>query len=278
MGNTLKILIPTDFSVQADYAFIMVQNLAKKADLDITFLHVLSVPDTVTLAEDGTVNTCGEIDVDYVVSQKQIAEQKLNSIKMIHGNHIQTDLVFGKTTNEIINYAESRKFDLIVMGTKGASGLRERISGSEAQIVARKSTIPLLTLMCDRSDLELKNLLLVHDFKENKAQDLNLMKKFVEIFGAKMHFLQISNLDPSQIKSEVENNMQAFAENNAITDYEMHIVRDTQIEDGVVHFNQMNNMDLVCIGTHGKGGVFHSSAAEKLVNHMFKPIITFHIK
>lgn len=277
MSDKLKILIPTDFSVQADYAFLMVKNLERKASLEVTFLHVLNVPDTVSIDANGMIETCGEIDNEYVISQKNIAEQKLNSIKMIHGNHIHTALVYGKTTHEIIDYAEQNQFDLIVMGTKGLSGLRERIAGSEAQIIARKSSVPLLTLMCDRSDLEIQHLLLVHNFNDTHKQDLSLMKKFSVIFGAKLHLLQITNKPIDSVRGEIEANMEKFARINEVEDYEMHIVKDSDIEAGVIHFNQMSNMDIVCIGTHGKGGFFHTSAAEKLVNHMYKPIITFHL-
>ncbi len=42
--ESLKILIPTDFSVQAEYAYVMVQKLAEKIDVEVHFLHVLSVP------------------------------------------------------------------------------------------------------------------------------------------------------------------------------------------------------------------------------------------
>jgi len=79
--ETLKILIPTDFSVQAEYAYLMVKKLEEKNPIDIHFIHVLSVPDTVTMDSKGNVQTCGEIDVNYVKSQKDIAERKLSNLK-----------------------------------------------------------------------------------------------------------------------------------------------------------------------------------------------------
>lgn len=45
----LKVLIPTDFSVQAEFAYLMVKKLAEKVPVEIHFLHVLNTPDTVTL-------------------------------------------------------------------------------------------------------------------------------------------------------------------------------------------------------------------------------------
>jgi nucleotide-binding universal stress UspA family protein len=276
MGK-MKILIPTDFSVQAEYAYLMVKKLEEKAPIDIHFVHVLDLPDSVTIDETGNIETCGEIDVEYVVTQRDIANRKLSNLKTLYGNHISVQLILGKLTDAIINYSEKHNFDLIVMGTKGAWGIKEIISGSEAQFIARKSKIPLLTLMCDRSDLVIKNILLVHDFNKVNNDNLSLLKKFVSAFESKTHFLQIIDSPSENERKKYFDQMDDYANMNDISNYEKHLLHDTDIENGVVHFNQMHDVDLVCIGTHGRGGIFHSSAAEKLINHLFKPIITFHL-
>ncbi|MBP7809856.1 MAG: universal stress protein [Bacteroidia bacterium] len=273
--ESLKVLIPTDFSVQAEYAYLMVKKLEEKIPVEIHFMHVLGVPDTVTMDKNGNIETCGEISVDYVISQKEIALRKLNDLKTIYGSQINTHLELGKLTDKIIGYARQNKFDLIVMGTKGAWGIKEKLSGSETQIIARQSEIPLLSLMCDRSDLVIRNILLVHDFKQAKKENLLLLHKLIKAFNTKTHFLQI--LPNETEKANIEKAMDKFASENNIINYEKHFLIDSDIENGVVHFNQMLEMDVVCIGTHGKGGLFHTSATEKLINHLFKPIISFHL-
>lgn len=276
--ETIKILIPTDFSVQAEYAYLMVKKLAEKMRLEVHFAHIMNMPNTVTLTANGEVETCGEIDVEYVKAQKEIADRKLNELKQMYGSEINTQLHFGKLTDSIINISSQGNFDLIVMGTKGAWGLKEKLSGTETQMVARKSKIPVLSLMCDRSDLIIKNLLLVHNFNNPVNEDLTLMKKMVTAFGVKIHLLQIQSKPGSAEKSTIENNMREFANLNNIHEFETHVIQDTNVENGVIHFNQMNNMDIICIGTHGRGGLFHHSATEALINHMYKPIISFQLK
>jgi len=277
MMEKIKILIPTDFSVQAEFAYLMVKKLEEKTPVDIHFLHVMNVPDTVTMDGNGNIQTCGEIDVKYVVKQKEIAERKLANLKTLYGNDINSHFVLGKVTDGILNFAEANHFDLIVMGTKGAWGLKEKLSGSETQIIARKSKIPVLSLMCDRSDLSIQNILLVHNFNHPVKEDLQLMQKLIKAFNTKFHLLQITSGNVDAEKATAEANMKIFAELNNITNYECHLINDKDVEKGVVHFNQMNNMDIVCIGTHGKAGLFHHSATEKLINHLFKPIISFHL-
>lgn len=273
----IKILIPTDFTVQAEYAFLMVKKLEEKTPLDIHFLHVLSVPDTVYLDDRGDVQTCGEIDANYIRKQKDIADRKLANMKTIYGDDISTHLVLGKLTDAILNFSEANHFDLIVMGTKGAWGFLEKVSGSETQIIARKSRIPLLSVMCDRSDLNITNILLVHQFSNPVHEDLQLLQKIIGGFKPTIHFLQIT---AGNIESEahlIEANMKKFAALNNLSNYICHILSDKDVENGVIHFNQMNEMDIICIGTHGKAGIFHKSATEKLINHLFKPIISFHL-
>jgi nucleotide-binding universal stress UspA family protein len=272
---SLKVLIPTDFSVQAEYAYLMVKKLEEKIPVEIHFIHVLSVPDTVSMDKNGNIETCGEISVDFVISQKEIALRKLNNLKTIYGNEINVQLELGKLTDKIVSYSKENHFDLIVMGTKGSWGIKEKLSGSETQMIARQSQVPLLSLMCDRSDLVIKNILLVHDFRIAKKENLSLLHKLISAFNTKTHFLQIVYNDNE--KAEVEVSMDKFASVNSIENYEKHFLLDKDVENGVVHFNQMQEMDVVCIGTHGKGGFFHTSATEKLVNHLFKPIISFHI-
>ena len=275
--DKLNILIPTDFSVQAEFGYLMVKKLEEKFPVDIHFLHVLSVPDTVTMDLNGEIQTCGEIDVNYIKQQKAIALRNLENLKSTYGNQIKTHLLFGKITDAIISFSESHHFDIIVMGTKGAWGLKEKLSGSETQMIARRSKIPLLSLMCDRSELQINNILMVHDFKNPQNEQLGLLHKIMKAFNAQLHFLQITNEELINKESEIELDMAKFAALNNIQQFQTHIINDEQIESGVIHFNQINNMDVICIGTHGKGSVFHKSVAEKLINHLFKPIISFQL-
>ena len=275
--NAIKVLIPTDFSVQAEYAYIMVKNLESKIPVDIHFLHVLQVPDTVTMDIEGNVFTCGEIDVTYVEKQRDIALRKLNNLKSLYGDNIQVHLRMGAMTETTTKFASENAIDLIVMGTKGAFGLKEKVSGSSTQFLARKSRVPVLSLMCDRGDLKINNILLVHDFSKNEKMDLSIMHKLVNNFHCNIHFLQITKGNPDTERAAYLSNAETFAAENKIDGFTFHILHDKDVETGVEHMLQLQDMDIICIGTHGKGGLFHTSATEKLINHLFKPIISFHI-
>jgi len=275
--NVLKVVIPTDFSVQAEYAFLLVKRLEEKVPMEVHFLHIMNVPETVSMDENGNIQTCGEIDVKYVEKQRDIAIRQMQALQVQYGSEIKTHIRMGKTTDGILDFSEKENADLIVMGTKGAWGLKEKLSGSETQMIARKSRIPVLSMMCDRSDLKIENILLVHDFHKPEVLDLKLMKMLTHAFGCKLHLLQIATGNLEVQQEEFEFNAKNFADLNGISNYETHLIQDSDVENGVIHFNQMMNMDIICIGTHGKSRLLHSSATEKLINHLFKPIISFRI-
>ena len=273
----LKVVIPTDFSVQAEYALMLLQRLNEKLPLEIHFLHVLNFPETVSINALGEIETCGEIDALYVKEFKAIAERKLKELKTNYPS-VHTHLVMGKITDTILDFSASHQFDFIAMGTKGTHGIIEKISGSETQHVARKSKIPVLSLMCNRSNFHLKEMVLVHNFKESSQQNLTLLHLLLEHFETTLHFLQITKKNNEEEKVEILKNMNLFAKNNRILQFTPHVLIDTDIENGAIHFNQMQEIDLIYMGTHGKGGFFHSSATEQLINHIYKPIISFPIK
>ncbi len=275
--DILKVLIPTDFSVQAEFSYLMVRKLEENLSVDIHFLHVLDVPDTVSMDQQGNIETCGEIDVDFVRSQKEIVDRKLKNLQLLYGHHINVHLLLGKVTDNIIIFAESNQFDLIVMGTKGSWGVKEKLTSSQAQIIARRSMVPLLSLMCDRSDLIIKDILYIHDFREADTHQLLLMEKFSKYFDAVFHQLYIQASDVQISASEILGLMDKYASKHQIKNHKNHIIQAKNVEDGVNHFMASQDVDMVFIGTHGKGGIFHNSAAENLIKHLFKPIISFHL-
>lgn len=276
--ESLKVLIPTDFSVQAEYAYVMVQRLAERAIIDIHFVHILDVPDTVSINQNGQIETCGEIDAGYVTTQKNIAERKLNNLKTLYGEAIKTHLVLGKLTQATVKFAEDNAFDLVVMGTKGAWGLKELLSGTEAQSIAKRSKVPLLTLMCDRSDLDIKNILLVHDFTKKEKFDLTLIHKLIKAFDTQVHLLQIVGRQTEREEQTTIEMMKKFAAEHQLTNIATHLVKDGDVEKGVKHFEHLSEMDIICIGIHNKSSFFNKSATEKLINHLFKPIISFQLE
>ncbi|MDY6817795.1 MAG: universal stress protein [Halobacteriales archaeon] len=62
------------------------------------------------------------------------------------GVSVETTLLEGSPSKEIVRYAEREECDLIVMGTHGRGGIDRLLLGSVAERVVRGSTVPVLTV------------------------------------------------------------------------------------------------------------------------------------
>lgn len=274
MGNPLKVLLPTNFSVQASYAQILLEQLAKSISIESHLAHVLPFPETVSILPDGNIITCGEIDPGFIAMQRDLALKKL---KEVDGNFAGYHILVGSFVDALEKYANAQEFDLIVMGTKGTDGWVEKLTGSKAQHVVRQASVPVLSLMCDRSEWQPKEVLLVHQFDKEDIELPQAALEILKVFGSEVHLLEFVKEENAEKQNKIYTAMDQFAGKLGLSNIKKHVLVEKDVEQGVYHFDQMKSVDLLLIGTHAKGGIFHQSATEKLVNHMYKPILTFHI-
>jgi len=152
--ETLNVLIPTDFSIVSLQGLQMAKMHAKKMPVQLHLLHVVEANDQ-DISEG--------INLTALKVKESQALMNFNSLKE-SGENFQFQSKKGLLIDEIDLSAAERSADLVIMGTNGADGFMEKISGSKAQHVARYLTIPVLTLRLHTPITELKNLLLVADF------------------------------------------------------------------------------------------------------------------
>jgi nucleotide-binding universal stress UspA family protein len=276
--QNLNILIPLDFSAVSEQAFLMADILAKKIPVNIHLLHVIEANHTI-IADNPDLSEAVDLTAFHQKEKEAVAH--FAHLKLSERD-FQPHIKVGLLTSQINLAAQELKADLVIMGTKGATGWLERISGSEAQHVARYLDNPVLTIRAGASVNELKNILLVADFELfGKGEQIDLIKSIADAFDSTIHLLQILKKEDEPYKDQVQYKMDFFAEKHQLTRFETHLYRNHKVEDGVKNFSNEAQIDLVCIRTHARKGINHllfGSIAERLINHCIKPLLTFHIK
>ena len=142
-----RILVPTDFSTGAEHAAVAAAELARSLGGTVTLLHVynppsLMFPDGSTFAPTPAqlVEASERADEDLAVASRALAS------RLGDGVDIRTATAIGDAADEIVRLADSGRFDVVVMGTHGRTGLRRLVLGSVAEKVLRRATIPVLTV------------------------------------------------------------------------------------------------------------------------------------
>jgi nucleotide-binding universal stress UspA family protein len=138
----MKILLPVDGSKSSINAAKYVGKLAKDLRSKCT-VTLVSIHDDVGLGHVKQFVSNSVID-DYLreVSEKELkgAQKALDTAGVSHNMAIKR----GNVASEIIAMANKEKFDLIVMGSKGRSGILDAIMGSVAQSVSNTAKQPVL--------------------------------------------------------------------------------------------------------------------------------------
>lgn len=134
-----KILVPTDFSEPALKALRYAVGLASRLQAALTLLYV--VEPAIYPAELGiAVNIEGDLMDRGREQITKLAAQECGAITT------DTEVLTGVADLKIVETAEERGVDMIVMGTHGHSGLAHVLLGSTAERVVRKAPCPVLTI------------------------------------------------------------------------------------------------------------------------------------
>ena len=138
-----RILVPTDFSADANAAFDYALELARKFDASVHVLHVVEDPLAAGMwsSEIYTADIAG-LQVNLV----RDAEDRLKRSVPENAGSISTEVRTGNAAKAILEAARDRNADLMVMGTRGRTGIAHIVMGSVAERVVRLAPCPVLTL------------------------------------------------------------------------------------------------------------------------------------
>jgi nucleotide-binding universal stress UspA family protein len=273
-----KILIPTDVSELGNYAYEMAHQIAGKTGAVIEVLAIVPAPAEAYFDLEGNLKNDQGEDFTAFIQQQEILEQQLKKWVANKADIQSVKVKIGRVDEDIVHYAKKNQIDLIVMGTAGASGINEILRGSHAAHAVNRAQAPVLSVKCDRSDMLIKDILLVGDFEKIEVLNLKVIKDLRDAFGAKLHLLRVNTSTQFETNQKVMLNMQKFAELNELEQVEFHLYCDESVEQGIVHFSSDNRIDFVAIGTHQRTGLsrlFKHSISEDIVNHVWQPILTF---
>jgi nucleotide-binding universal stress UspA family protein len=271
-----RILVPTDFSEQAENALKVALTLADKHKSEIYVLHSMEMPLHLSSASDS-----GSLPESLFFIK--LAEKRFNDLR-------KSDYLKGIEYNEAIGHneiyedieeaCEKNKIDLIVMGSNGASGFKEMFVGSNTEKVVRTSKIPVLVIKNNHPEFNIEDFVFATDFSEEGRSALDKAQKFAKMVGAKMHLLFVNT--PAGFKTSVQAQeiMENFVRGMGVENYSLNIYNDTSVEKGILNFAKHINAKLIGMGTHGRKGIshfFNGSISEDMVNHANMPVVTFKI-
>jgi nucleotide-binding universal stress UspA family protein len=185
----MTILVPTDFSKLSKVAIQYAVRIGKKLKAKLILLSVVNLDSSpgrvavnVKYLEDKMAENAVE---DFAKLINEIRSENKGKIDI--ASHVMKGF---PVEGVVINYAQHNDIDLIVMGTKGATGLKKILLGSNAAAVIDKSRIPVITVPEFARFTSLKNIFYATDIT-NLKDELKTVVSFAKCFNAGIHILHI---------------------------------------------------------------------------------------
>jgi nucleotide-binding universal stress UspA family protein len=139
-----QILVPVDFSEPSRQALDFAIELAQALKARLFLLHVVAAP---VLAGGPSEMGMGTAYAEVMEQMEADARRSLAEY-VEHGRkaglECAGEVIHGSPFQQIIDVADHKQVDLIVMGTRGHTGLKHFFLGSVAEKVVRMASCPVL--------------------------------------------------------------------------------------------------------------------------------------
>ncbi|AUC84619.1 universal stress protein, UspA family [Polaribacter sp. ALD11] len=212
------ILLPTDFSENADNALSYAVQLYKDVECNFYILHTYTL---INISANNMMDSPSVLALQGV--EKEIAERKLKETE----NRLNTE--FKNTKHKFItiaslNFLKSEMaeaikdydIDLVVMGTKGATGAKEIFIGTNTMDVIKKINCAVIAVPSKFKYKKPREILFPTDYKVSKSNKyLSLIRELCEEHQSRLHILNVyQNISLKETQQQTEAFLEAFFVDN----------------------------------------------------------------
>jgi len=270
------ILFPTDFSPSADNALSYATGLCEAMNAKLVLLHAWHVPAFATQVPSETFSE------EKVRAEASAHFQKYKANRLLKGHKITVEehVKSGFAVDTIVSEAKECKADLIVMGTKGASGLEEVFIGSNTASVMEKAPCPVLAVPADAKFHPPKKIAFATNYSGNDFDALKFIASIASPFQAELVVVHISNIIADDYQEDLLNILKEKVEKEV---HYKNITFDSftgdSVTDALNSFSHLNKIDLVALAMRKRNLIsrlFDRSLTKKMAYHTHIPLLSVH--
>lgn len=271
----VNILVPTDLSDLSKVAVQYAVKIVNKLGGTLTLLHVVSLtqPTRATMRlqlqslEKELMDTANE---DLEAFAKEI------SGKLTTDQQIDFKVVSGASFSDTVK-REAKKLGtgLIVMGTRGARGLRKYVLGTNTASVIEVSHVPVLAVPELGDFKSFKNVVYATDLKDVE-RELGVLIPYLKEFDSNVHLLHVT---PSLKEvATLEKEVGAAISKAGMSNVVVKVIVNKEIDEAIDYYVAESKADLLAMFTHDVTfyeRLFNRSVTRKMAFHNRIPLLAF---
>lgn len=274
-----NILFPTDFSACANNAYRYALKLAETVGANILTLHITSPIQPGLSYPSGTLK-----DLRAQHQADAFAEYRKEAPLMDPTNvlHRPTEVEVRHLLREssevaptILDIAKKEAVDWIVMGTKGASGIKEMVIGSNTARVLEEAECPVLAVPENAKYHGIRKMIYATNFE---WMEENYMMKVVDLatlLGAELHFLHVNMTHTYRASAKMQEWKNLLYGKDNIY-FEIIEGLNLEVVQSLEKYVQENEVDLLAMLTHKKDfweRILNISYTQKMCFHTEVPLL-----
>jgi nucleotide-binding universal stress UspA family protein len=274
-----RILVPTDFSTNAYSALFYATRLFQNEECHFYILNTFDVNTPVLTSRIDTSK--GDLLYQKLSnkSQEKLTETLHSIVRDTEDfrHTFETISVSKKLTDTINKTIESKNINLVVMGTKGASGVKEVLIGSNTVKVIKK--IKNCTILAVPDEFDFKKPVEIGfatDFK--RLYTIASLAPLLEITAIYSSNIRVMHIHEEEKLDEIqEHNLKNLKENLKGYNYCIHwIPRYTQKAKLINEFIDQTNIDMLCMSKYRHSlmeSILHEPVIKKIGFHLSIPFL-----
>jgi nucleotide-binding universal stress UspA family protein len=271
----LNILVPTDFSPLSKVAVQYATRIASKLQGNITLLHVITITETTRASRRDQMKA---LEQDMISA----AEDDLHKlIKEIYktaqmSSPVKCDVARGSSFQEtLLKEAKRLHTGLIVMGTRGASGLKKTVLGSNTTSIIEASDVPVMAVPAKAEFKGFRDIVYASDLN-HLEEELKVLIPYVEKFDSIVHLLHIAQpgCDVDALEEKIEAAEKKLGYKNMVN----LVLVDRDIDGAIDQYIQVAKADLLTMFTHQLSfyeKIFDKSRTREMAFHSRVPLLAF---
>ena len=273
-----RILFPTDFSDASIKAFIYALKLADAFQAEVITLHAYELPQ---LHYGGLPHTLKEVYDTIELESFENYKDQIPLLRDIAEKHnlghvkISNILKHGDLIWTIKDVVKNEHIDYVVMGTKGATGLKETFLGSNAGSVVTEVNAYVITVPEESEYDGINNIVFTTRFNEDDKKALKKVLELAKMFGAKVHCLYVKT-KKTNVNDVIIQDWKFLFKDDAV---EFHIIENEDVQQTILNFTNTYEIDLLAMLNYKRGffeELFRQSLTQKLSYHLQVPLLAIH--
>ena len=291
-----QILVPTDFSDNAQHAVDYAVDLAKRCSAKLHLLHTPVVP--TYLLMDLSYSP-GPEAVTRILNDSQEALDAQAKAIADAGVELFTAIREGTVHEVIRDYAKEHDVDLVVVGTHGRTGVSKLMYGSVTERVIKTVHTPILVVPPGGHEKPPTSIVISYDFSGPAKRAAEVARAIHGVFGGSLHLVH-SYLDvwgeytdrgavvgeaAEKRREALRLGLQEMLEADSKEIFSMapqnvqtHLVTGDPA-GGILQVAEDVDATLICAGTTGKSGIERlliGSVARRLLHDSQVPLLLTH--